>query len=242
MENLSGAISKEDVTENYRVIKERIAQAAEKAGRRPEEIELVAVTKTVPAVLINHSISLGVTHIGENRVQEMLSKLPDLRGDGLKISMIGHLQTNKAGLAVANSDMIQSVDSERLALEISRRAETLHKEMEILIEVNVGGEESKSGVLPGECDELVKKCGLLPGLRVSGLMTIPPISRDLAVTRRYFQKMHKLFVDICAKNSHNSNVNMRTLSMGMSDDYFDAILCGSNMVRIGSALYGKRVY
>ena len=244
---------KADVTENYKIIRDKIAWAARQVGKNPDEIELVAVTKTVPVQLINHSISLGVTHIGENKVQEMMQKLPLLTKDGLpgggslqsagapiKISMIGHLQTNKAGLAVANSQMIQSVDSERLALEISRQAEKIDKVIECLVEVNIGREESKSGISPEECEELVLKCAELPGMKIAGLMTIPPILDENTLTREYFQKMNKLYVDICSKNIHNSNVKMCTLSMGMSDDFTQAILCGSNMVRIGSALYGSR--
>jgi len=232
------------VEENYREITERMAQAALRSGRRPEDIELVAVTKTVPIEYINRSIELGVRHVGENRVQELSSKFDDfLRpDDGLKISVIGHLQTNKARKAVSMADMVQSVDSEHLALELSKSAAALEKTLECLIEINIGQEESKSGIDIVRAEELVLSTAEMPGLKVCGLMVIPPFDPNPDNTRVYFEKIHKLFIDIQSKKHDNSNIEMKYLSMGMSADYAQAIEEGSNMVRIGSALYGARVY
>ena len=232
------------VEENLRYIRQRMAEAAIKSGRRPEDIELVAVTKTVPVEYINRSIELGVRHIGENRVQELASKYDSLLvpEDGLRVSVIGHLQTNKARRAVSMAHMIQSVDSEHLAQEISRSAVALGKSVECLIEINIGEEESKSGVDLCAAEELVYQAAELPGLSVRGLMVIPPFDPDPDNTRVYFAKIHKLFIDIQSKNHDNSNIEMKYLSMGMSADYAQAIEEGSNMVRIGSALYGARVY
>lgn len=244
MERSSGAIDERFsvVTENYARIMDDIADAAAKSGRRPEDIEFVAVTKTVPVDIINHSITLGVSHIGENRVQELSSKYDELLKDDLKISVIGHLQTNKAKQAIGMADMIQSVDSERVAREISLRAVQAGKQIECLIEVNIGEEESKSGIGFDEAEKLVCKAAELDGILVRGLMVIPPFDENAEKTRRYFEKIHKLFIDIGAKNNDNNNIVMKYLSMGMSSDYKEAILEGSNMIRVGSALYGKRNY
>ncbi len=233
-----------DVEENYRLITDRMAEAAVRSGRRPEDIELVAVTKTVPVEYINHSIVLGVRHVGENRVQELASKFdsflrPD---DGLKISVIGHLQTNKARKAVSMADMVQSVDSAHLALELSKSAVALGRNLECLVEINIGEEQSKSGIDFAEAEELVLQTAEMPGLKVCGLMVIPPFDPNPDNTRVYFEKIHKLFIDIQSKKHDNSNIEMKYLSMGMSADYAQAIEEGSNMVRIGSALYGARVY
>jgi len=233
-----------DVEENYRLITQRMAEAAIRSGRRPEDIELVAVTKTVPVEYINHSIALGVRHVGENRVQELASKYDSLLrpDDGLKISVIGHLQTNKARKAVSMVDMVQSVDSVHLAQELSKSAVALGKNLECLVEINIGEEQSKSGIDLAEAEELVLQTAEMTGLKVCGLMVIPPFDPNPDNTRVYFEKIHKLFIDIQSKKHDNSNIEMKYLSMGMSADYAQAIEEGSNMVRIGSALYGARVY
>lgn len=230
------------VEENYKRISERIAAAAEKSGRRAEDIELVAVTKTVPIEYINHSINLGVKHIGENRVQELSSKYDDLLKDDLAISVIGHLQTNKVKQAVSMAGMIQSLDSEHLAKEISKRAVEADKLIECLVEVNIGNESSKSGVDFAQAEELVYQAAEMPGIIVSGLMVIPPADVNILRTRQYFHKIHKLFIDIADKKHDNKNIRFKYLSMGMSADYAEAIEEGSNMVRVGSALYGARNY
>lgn len=228
---------------NYRTITENIARAAQQTGRDPQDIELVCVTKTVGIELINHVIRLGASHIGENRVQELDSKFDLLENrDDLKISVIGHLQTNKVKKAVELSHMIQSVDSLHLAQEISRRSVDQDKTIECLVEVNIGAEESKSGTTPEQVEELIDQMSVLQGIKVLGLMAIPPAEAEISETRRYFEKMRKLFIDIKTKKHDNSNIVMKYLSMGMSADYADAIMEGSNMVRVGSALFGARKY
>lgn len=240
MEKLSSdqAARFRDLEENYKEISERIARAAERSGRRPEAITLLAATKTVPAELVNHGIALGITTIGENRVQEFLSKeealLPSTR------HLIGHLQTNKVKQIVGRVSMIQSVDSERLALEISRLSQQKGIRTPVLVEVNIGREEHKSGVFAEELDSLVEKFDRLPGIWVQGLMTIPPICEKESKMQAYFSKMRKLFLDIRTKKLDNGSMDV--LSMGMSGDYEQAILEGATMVRIGSALFGARKY
>ena len=229
-----------DVTENLKIIRENIAAAAEKSGRKPEDITLLAATKTVPAAVINHAIREGVTHIGENRVQELCSKYDDLDLTDCRCEFIGHLQTNKVKQLMGKVDRIQSVDSVKLAKEISRLCERDNRVMDILVEVNIGKEENKSGVAPEMLDELLPEIAQFPGIHVKGLMTIPPISQDIVEIRHFFTNMYKYFIDIKAKKM--DNINMDFLSMGMSSDYAPAIECGANIVRIGSSLFGKRIY
>ena len=228
------------IEENLKQIRANIAAAAERAGRKSSDIRLMAVTKTVPAQYINHAIALGIDCIGENRVQEFLSKEPELALDGVEKHIIGHLQTNKVKYIVGKVDMIESVDSVRLAKEISDRSEKLKIVTDILVEVNVGAEESKSGILKEEAEALISEIADFPGISVCGLMTIPPFDADEEKTRHYFKEIYKLFIDIREKNKDNSNVKMRYLSMGMSGDYETAIEEGANIVRIGSALFGAR--
>ena len=216
--------------ENYAEVTERIAIAAKKSGRRAEDIHLLAATKTIPVEVINHAIKSGVTLIGENRVQELLSKL-DYYDQSATRHLIGHLQTNKVRQVVGKVSMIESVDSVKLAAEISRRSEELGIVTDILVEINIGGEESKSGIT---------EISSLSGIKVEGLMTIPPICEKIEENLRYFDQMRNLFVDISAKKI--DNVNMSYLSMGMSDDYEAAILCGANIVRVGTRLFGRRNY
>ncbi len=230
------------IEDNYERIYERVSSAAEKSGRTAGDIELIAVTKTVPVEYINHSIQLGALHIGENRVQELASKFDSLEKDNLKISVIGHLQTNKVKQALAMADMIQSLDSEHLAAEVSKRAVEMGKTVECLVEINIGEEDSKSGILIEQAEELVYQAAEKPGIKVCGLMVIPPFEQNILKTRQYFYKIHKLFIDIADKKHDNSNIDFKYLSMGMSADYAEAVEEGSNMVRIGSALYGARLY
>ena len=201
---------------------------------------MLAVTKTVPAERINAAIRLGVTQIGENRVQEFLQKKDALLLSETQAHLIGHLQTNKVRQIVGHVQMIQSVDSTRLAVAISRRSEELGIVTPVLVEVNIGGEEAKSGAAPDQLEDLLGEMHELKGLHVCGLMTVPPILETEREKREIFSKMYKLFVDIRAKKL--DNINMHILSMGMSDDYREAILAGATMVRIGSALFGARNY
>ena len=228
--------------DNYERITEGIALSAERSGRSAEDIELVAVTKTVPVDIINCAIGLGVRHIGENRVQELASKYDLLdKPEGLEISVIGHLQSNKAKHAVSMAGMIQSVDSEHIAAEISKRALECGKTMPCLVEINIGGEQSKSGVPIERAEELIYAAAALPAVEVCGVMTIPPFDADEKQLRKFFERIYKFYVDMRGKKSHN-NIAMKFLSMGMSSDYRLAIECGSNMVRIGTSLFGARYH
>ena len=218
--------------DNYRRVKDRVMEAAVKAGRRPEEVRLMCVTKTVEAEYINPVLDDGADLIGENRVQEYLGKKDSLHLDGVEKHLIGHLQTNKVKQIVGEVDMIQSVDSLKLAREISRVSN-------VLLEVNIGNEESKSGVSAEGLDELICGVAQLEGIKVKGLMTIPPIC-DENEARKYFSLMYKRFIDIRDKNL--DNIDMEILSMGMSGDFEAAVYEGSNIVRVGSAIFGARRY
>ena len=229
-----------DVEYNYKYINERIADAAEKSGRKREDITFLAATKTVDPMVINHAISLGLDHIGENRVQELLSKYEAYDLSNCSLQFIGHLQTNKVRQIVDKVDLIQSVDSIKLAREISNQSIKRGKKTDILVEVNIGREENKSGVFEENLEELLCQIAELDGISVKGLMTIPPICENEHKISKYFYNMHKLFIDISEKKL--DNVSMNILSMGMSADFYEAILEGANMVRIGSALFGARNY
>lgn len=229
-----------DVTDNYLRINEQIAEAAMKSGRTREDVTFLAATKTVDAALINHAVSLGLRHIGENRVQELLSKYEAYDLAHCSLQFIGHLQTNKVRQIVDKVDLIQSVDSLKLAREISDRSIMKNKVTDILVEVNIGREENKSGVFEENLEELLCQIALLKGVSVKGLMTIPPICENKHKISKYFYNMHKLFIDISEKKL--DNVSMGILSMGMSSDFYEAILEGATMVRIGSALFGARIY
>ena len=229
-----------DVEYNYKLINERIADAAQKVGKKREDITFLAATKTVDAQTINHAISLGLDHIGENRVQELLSKYEDYDLSNCSLQFIGHLQTNKVRQIVGKVDLIQSVDSLKLAQEIAAQSVKRNLTTDILVEVNIGREENKSGVYEENLEELLAQIAQIHGISVQGLMTIPPICDNKQKISEYFNKMHRLFIDISQKKL--DNINMSILSMGMSDDYYEAILEGATMVRIGSALFGARNY
>lgn len=228
------------ISENLKRITDTMNEACTAAGRSHDAVKLLAVTKTVPPERINAALRLGVGQIGENRVQEYLGKRDTLALDGVDVHLIGHLQTNKVRQIVGKVQMIQSVDSLRLAEAISKRSQESNLVTPILIEVNIGGEEAKSGVSPEQTEELLYQISDLPGVLVRGLMTVPPILDTETQKRQIFSKMYQLFVDIQSKNI--DNIDMIELSMGMSGDYREAILEGSTMVRIGSALFGERHY
>lgn len=229
-----------DVEYNYKAIEERICAAAEKSGRTRDDITFLAATKTVDAKIINHAVSLGLRYIGENKVQELLSKYEEYDLNNCSLQFIGHLQTNKVRQIVGKVDMIQSVDSEKLAKEIGKQSLKNNINTDILVEVNIGREESKSGVFPEQLEDLLCQIRKIEGISVRGLMTIPPICDKKTEISKYFSLMHKLFIDI--KGKKMDNVSMDYLSMGMSADYYEAILEGANMVRIGSSLFGPRIY
>ncbi len=234
------ARSLSDVEYNYKLINDRIAEAALKSGRKREDITLLAATKTVEPEIINYAISLGLDHIGENKVQELLSKYDSYDLKNCSLQFIGHLQTNKVRQIVDKVDLIQSVDSVKLANEISKQSLKRSKTTEVLVEVNIGREENKSGVMPEELENLLCQISNFEGIKVKGLMAIPPICDNKQKISQFFNNMHNIFIDISQKKL--DNISMTTLSMGMSADYYEAILEGATMVRVGSALFGKRNY
>ncbi len=227
-----------DIAENIRKIQNEIYEAAEMAGRKASDITLVAATKTNGADRILEAIRAGITDCGENRVQELLEKKRQGAYDGARLHFIGHLQRNKVKQIVGEVSLIQSVDSRELVSLIGARAKTLGIIQDVLIEVNIGGEAAKSGVKPEELEEILDFCAAEPSIRVLGLMTIPPKDAEKCENRYFFGQMHKLFVDTKAKKY--DNISMEILSMGMSADYREAILSGSNMIRLGSAIFGPR--
>ena len=229
-----------DIKYNYDFINEKIAEAAMKAGKTRDDITFLSATKTVEPEYINYAISLGLSYIGENKVQELLSKYDQYNLENCSLQFIGHLQSNKVRQIFGNVDLIQSIDSMKLAKEVSKCSLKNNITSDILVEVNIGKEENKSGVMPEMLEELVEEISTLPAVNVKGLMTIPPICEKKDEIRRYFEKMNRLFLDISSKKL--DNVSMDILSMGMSSDYYEAILEGANMVRIGSALFGNRIY
>ena len=201
---------------------------------------LLLATKTRTPEEINFAVSLGVDAIGENRVQELLEKYPELEIGTASLHFIGALQTNKVKYIVDKVDMIESVDRLSLAAEIEKQCAKIGKVMDILVEVNVGGEASKSGINPEEAPFFIDQIASFSHLRVRGLMTIPPKMSNIEQQKQYFQKIMDLYIDISAKKSDNTIMDF--ISMGMSDDYPIAIECGSTEVRIGSAAFGPRNY
>ncbi len=228
----------ESFDENYAEIKARIAAAAQKSGRKAEDIILLAATKTVPAEFINYAIEQGIEYIGENRVQEFLAKDADISNVAHR-HFIGHLQTNKVKDIVGKTELIESVSSLKLAKEIGKCSVKKGIVTECLLEVNIGDEESKSGFSAEEIISFSEEIGKIEGISVKGLMAIPPIAEHSEDNRKYFEQMYKLFIEIREKRLYN---NIELLSMGMSDDFDTAIECGANIVRIGTALFGKRIY
>lgn len=222
------------VLENLKAIKSAVAEH-EKANN----VKIMAVTKTVPADIVNTAIDEGgIRLLGENRVQELLDKYDDYHKDGCEIHFIGHLQTNKVKYIVDKVDMIESVDSEKLADVIERECEKIGKVMPVLVEVNIGREESKSGVYPEKLEELLHYISKKAHIKVRGLMFIPPNCSDIKQKNDIFSQIQKVFIDISTKNI--DNVNMDYLSAGMSNDYTIAIEHGANIIRLGRALFGDR--
>ncbi|MBR3593899.1 MAG: YggS family pyridoxal phosphate-dependent enzyme [Clostridia bacterium] len=225
--------------ENYAEIVKNIAAAAEKSGRNPEDIILLAATKTVSADRINYAISKGVNYIGENRVQELLSKDDDVNPSAHR-HFIGHLQTNKVKDIIGRVEMIESVDSVHLAEKIGAEAVKRGITMDVLLEINIGAEQSKSGFTPEGIYEALDEIMKIEGIKVRGIMSIPPVCTDKTVQREFFTKLNDIFIDISREKLDNSN--RLYLSMGMSSDYDLAIECGANLVRIGTGLFGDRNY
>ncbi len=223
---------------NLEEIQGNIRSACEKSGRNPDEVTLVAVTKTVEADVMNAAIDLGVTIVGENRVQEIRRKFDDVKP--VSWHQIGHLQRNKVKYIADKVDMIHSVDSIRLAEEISDKAQKFGRTIDILIQVNVAGESQKFGIDDETLTEMLTEISKLEGIKVKGLMLIAPFADDPETVRPIFRRMKEIFDS--TKNSNYDNVEMKYLSMGMTGDYEVAIEEGANMVRIGSGIFGKRTY
>ncbi len=228
------------ITENARMARQKINAAAESAGRSGSEVRLLAATKMNGPEAVQEAIRAGVDICAENRVQEFLSKNAVNAYAPCCVHFIGHLQKNKVKYLVGAVELIHSVDSPELMDAISRRAVSLGIVQDVLLEVNIGGEASKSGVSPDGLEALLAHAALCPGLRVKGLMTIPPAVSPGEENRWYFRQMYELFVDIRRKTY--DNVTMAELSMGMSGDYEEAVRCGATIVRLGTALFGPRNY
>ena len=228
------------IAENVAHIRETMAQAARDAGRAPEDIQLCAATKMNGADAVRAAIAAGVDCCGENRVQELQQKLPQGAYAGKPLHFIGRLQTNKVKYLVGTVDLIESVDRIELLETIDKLAQKRGVVQRILLEVNIAGQESKAGFTADEAAQLAAKMGDYPGVRLCGLMAIPPVSEHPGDNRIFFRQMRQLFVDI--KGKTYDNVAMECLSMGMSDDYADAIAEGSTMIRVGTAIFGARHY
>ena len=228
------------IAENVAAIRVKIEAAAISCGRDPKEIKLCAATKMNNADAVRQAIASGVDLCGENRVQELVQKQKENAYEGAPVHFIGHLQTNKVKQVVGKVDVIQSVDRIKLLDAIQKEASKQGIVQDILLEVNIGEEASKSGFKASEVLPLLEQIGEFPNIFVRGLMAIPPISENFGDNRKFFQEMLQLSVDIRAKKY--DNVSVDCLSMGMSDDFEDAVCCGSTMIRIGTAIFGARDY
>lgn len=227
------------IRDNLENVRMNISQAVKRAGRKDEDVTLIAVSKTKPVEMIKEVYELGVRDFGENRVQELIDKYDKLPND-IRWHLIGHLQTNKVKYIIDKVYMIHSVDSLKLAKEISREASKHNVTARILIEVNVSGEESKFGVAPDELESLIREVSVLPSISIKGLMTVAPYVVDCEENRQIFIKMKQFAVDITQKNI--DNVFMDCLSMGMSGDYPVAVEEGSTYIRVGTSIFGERNY
>ena len=227
------------LSENIARVQQNIAAAAIAAGRAPSEVTLVAATKVQTSDTIRAAIAAGISVCGENRVQELTAHLEDNAYEGAELHFIGHLQTNKVKYIVGKVALIHSVSSDRLMDAIDAQAAKVGVVQDILLEVNVGHEESKSGYLPEEVMDAVRKATTLSNVRLRGLMAIPPVADEPGQNRPYFEQMRQLFID--TKELLGDNVSViDSLSMGMSDDYEDAIAAGATLVRVGTAMFGAR--
>lgn len=227
------------VKEDLAQIWSRITEVCQRIGRDSSDITLVAVTKYTTLEKMHEAIVEGIRHIGENRVQEAEEKFAALGSDAQKVKkhMIGHLQTNKVKKALALFDMLQSVDSEKLALEIEKQAASLNRTIEILIEVNTSGEEQKFGVAKENAVDLLEKIAQCPHIKVSGFMTMAPYTDNTDIVRNCFKDLKDLSVEIAEKFKNNEKIEMKYLSMGMTGDFEIALEEGANMLRIGSAIF-----
>jgi len=231
-------VNSQIIKDNIRRVKDEIARTIVNSGRNPDDIRLMAVSKNHPYDVVKIALDEGITLFGENRVQEAMEKHPAKNERDYQLHMIGHLQTNKAKKTIPFFDMIQSVDSKHLAGEINKRAEQNNVTYEMLIEINIGKENSKTGFSPDEIDVLPEIFDSLNNICVKGVMSIPPFQYDLKKTRNFFIETRKIYEKL--KNEYSFAKNFTTLSMGMSHDYTVAIEEGANLLRIGTALFGAR--
>lgn len=227
------------VTENLKLVEDRISRACVRSGRNREEVTLIAVSKTKPVEMMEEAMKSGIRVFGENKVQEILKKEPELPND-IDWHLIGHLQRNKVRQITGKVAMIHSVDSLRLAEQIQKEYEKQELTARILIEVNVAGEESKFGLMPEETEDVIREIAKMPNIEVCGLMTIAPFVDNPEDNRIHFRNLRKLLVDINAKNI--DNVSMSEVSMGMTGDYEVAIEEGATFVRVGTGIFGSRQY
>ena len=227
------------IRENIAAIRAQIDAAARETGRTGADITLVGASKMNDAATCQEAIAAGIDALGENRVQEMTAKLAEDAYRGAPLHFIGHLQRNKVKQVVGKAALIQSIGSPELLAEVDRQAEKLGIVQDILLEVNIGGEEAKSGFAPGAVEQAAAQAKTLAHVRVRGLMTIPPADATREENMAYFEKVRALYVDISRKMYDNE---LEYLSMGMSGDFADAIRAGANMVRVGSAIFGARDY
>ena len=225
------------VAENLKTIRERVDAACERAGRRPEEVALIAVSKTKPLSMLQEAYEAGARDFGENKVQEILEKYPEMPEDA-RFHMIGHLQTNKVKQVVGKAVLIHSVDSLHLAEKIEQEAAKRDLTADILLEVNVAREESKFGLMLEEVIPLLEEVKNLPHVRVRGLMTIAPNVENPEENRKHFKKLYQLYVHIKSKNIDNGT--MSVLSMGMTGDFEVAVEEGATMIRVGTGIFGSR--
>lgn len=226
------------ISNNILIIKNNIEKAKRLSGREKEEIILVAVSKTQTIEKIMQAKDCGLSVFGENKVQELTEKYPQI--DCVEWHLIGHLQKNKVKYIIDKVQMIHSLDSVSLAEEINKRAEKADRIIPVLVQINIGKEESKSGIFEEDVEQFVNKLAGFKNILINGIMTIPPISEDKELTRMYFRKMKMIFDTLKAKEKQNMKV--KYLSMGMSDDYELAIEEGANIVRVGTGIFGERNY
>ena len=236
----TGDADKMSIESNIRYILSEIDDVAKKAGRNPKDIKLVAVSKTKPFEMLKEAFDCGMTEFGENKPQEIAEKFPLFEGADVNFHMIGHLQKNKVKMIIDKVCLIHSVDSIELAEEINKRAALIDKVQDILIQVNISGEESKSGISPDELFELCNKISLLKNVKIKGLMTISVKDYTYEENKQLFLKLASLAKDVDSKNIEN--VSMNELSMGMTHDYKAAVEAGATIIRVGTAIFGERNY
>ncbi|MCI1959108.1 MAG: YggS family pyridoxal phosphate-dependent enzyme [Clostridia bacterium] len=227
------------IKENIDNVEKRIQAACDRSGRKREDVLLLAVSKTIDVPRIKEAVDCGLTSLGENKVQEIMDKYEPM-GEGIHWHLIGHLQTNKVKYIIDKVELIHSVESMKLAEKISKLAQERNLTANILLEVNVAEEESKFGIKPSECEEMVREISVLPNICIKGLMTVAPFVENPEQNRVYFRQLRQLLVDINSKKI--DNVNMDVLSMGMTNDYEIAVEEGATIVRVGTGIFGARVY